>query len=456
MVAQPAVAQRSAASAALRCATFAAVRQTLVSFLEPPISGDPAESAAKLAWLVRLRWIALIAQLLAIYPALQFQILDRALLPTFIGIIAILALLNIVTRASLTAESQVSPAHLFFQLGADIAALSGLLAITGGAWNPLAPILFVHSVIGALLLPGRLSLIFLGLLVGCLITIQAFSFIPPGLSTALLPARILFPAQLLVALVFWMLTAWLSGTLSSLQSHYSFLQERSTRIDRLRAVGALAAGLSHEFATPLNTAQLRVKRVARTLDLGENPDVITALEALDRCRDVLRHMTGSQLHPERLSLEAVEVDDLVRRVCSSIESESSSPVRFNVEGRGNRTALLPAIAFSQAMINLIDNARESGGEEEPVDVTVENRTSTIEVRVLDRGEGWPEIVRRHFGEPFVTTKPNGVGLGLYFVHNLTESMGAEFHLDDREEGGAVARISLPSFVSPTGTAEAIA
>ena len=66
-----------------------------------------------------------------------------------------------------------------------------------------------------------------------------------------------------------------------------------------------------------------------------------------------------------------------------------------------------------------------------------------ELAVQDRGSGWPEVVRRHLGEPFVTTKPEGVGLGLYYVHSLSEAIGAELTLADREFCGAVARISLP-------------
>jgi signal transduction histidine kinase len=63
--------------------------------------------------------------------------------------------------------------------------------------------------------------------------------------------------------------------------------------------------------------------------------------------------------------------------------------------------------------------------------------------VADRGPGWPEIVRNHLGEPFVTTKPGGVGLGLYYVHSLSEAIGANLLLEDRPDGGAIARVSLP-------------
>lgn len=394
--------------------------------------------------MIRLRWIALAAQLLSVIPALEFRVLESAMLPLFLGVIALLAMLNVVSWAALRRGVSVSPGQILLQLAADIVTLSILLVLTGGAWNPLAPILFVHSVLGAILLEGRMSLYFFALLILCLFGIQGFAHIPVGLGGTLLPSTILFPAQHLVVLVFWMLTAWLSRTLSDLQSDFALLRERNTRIDRLRAVGALAAGLSHELATPLNTAQLKVARLGRRQALADDPDLATAAEALDRCGDVLKHMAGTQLDPERLELESVDVGQLVARVCESVsQAQERVQIRFRLSGPGPRHAILPAIPFSQALLNLIDNAAESGGREQPVDVIVGTRNGRIEVSVLDRGRGWPEVVRIHLGEPFVTTKPKGIGLGLYYVHSLSQAVGAELYLEDREGGGAVARISLP-------------
>jgi two-component system sensor histidine kinase RegB len=240
-----------------------------------------------------------------------------------------------------------------------------------------------------------------------------------------------------------------------MQRHFATLSERKTRIDRLRAVGALAAGLSHEFATPLNTAQLKLERLARTRDMRDDADLVTATEALNRCRGVLRHMAGSQLRPEGVVLEPVDVVDLVRQVSSGVAQDrpdAAIDFRFRVEGRANRYALLPDIAFSQALLNLIDNALESEDPENHVEIAVENRHGRIDVSVIDHGKGWPDVVLTHLGEPFITTKHDGVGLGLYYVHTLVEAVGAELHLENRDEGGAIARISLPAL--PTGRSEA--
>lgn len=421
------------------------VRVTLRSLLDPPLATDPAHDTAKLAWIVRLRWIALAAQLGAILPALHFRLLEPALVPAFAGVIACVAIVNLGTTLRLRRGGRPGPEALIAQLTVDIAATSALLALSGGAWNPLVPILFVHAGLGALLLDGRRSLLFFGLLIGSLLLLQAFSRIPPGLEETLVPARILFPAQLLVAMGFWFLTAWLSRTLTMLQHHFASVRERKTRIDRLRAVGALAAGLSHEIATPLNTAQLRLARLSRAPDLADHPDLVAAREAVLRCEEVLRHMAGAPLRPEGLHFEVVDVDELVERICASVgRVQEGASIAFRREGPGPHRALLPPVAFGQGLIALIENAIEAAGSEQPVDVVVGRAGGRVEVSVLDRGTGWPEVVRAHLGEPFVTTKPDGIGLGLYYVHSLVEAVGARFEVEDRPDGGAAARVSLPA------------
>jgi len=426
---------------------------SLRSFFDPPITSDPSQSTAKLAWLVRLRWLALGAQLLSIVPALEFEVLEEELLPAFLTVVAALALLNTLTWAALRRGLETHSGHVFFQLAADIVGLTALLALTGGAWNPLLPILFVHMGLGALLLEGQLSFLLFVLLLVCIGFNQLQAQIPPGLEASLLPPSLLFPAQFTIAGVFWILTAWLSRTLTSLQAHSAFLSERKTRIDRLRAVGALAAGLSHEFATPLNTAKLKLARLARTRDLHEDSDLSTASEALERCEDILRRMSGSQLELEGLKLEPVDVAMIVERMCTSAsdaEKGVDAPkIHFAKVGRSHVRALLPAVPFSHAILNLLDNARESTHGTGEIDVVVNTHSERIQVSIMDHGPGWPEVVLKHFGEPFITTKLDGVGLGLYYVHNLTEAIGAEFFLEDREDGGAVARISVPT-LTPVG------
>ncbi|MCH2184813.1 sensor histidine kinase, partial [Myxococcota bacterium] len=128
------------------------------------------------------------------------------------------------------------------------------------------------------------------------------------------------------------------------------------------------------------------------------------------------------------------------------------PIDFTWDGRGPRRALLPSVAFSQALINLIENAIESDPSGRGVDVSVQGVGDHVDLVVSDRGNGWPTLVRQHLGEPFVTTKERGVGLGLYYVHSLSEAIGATLTLEDRPGGGAMARVSLPAVVATAPSA----
>ena len=134
---------------------------------------------------------------------------------------------------------------------------------------------------------------------------------------------------------------------------------------------------------------------------------------------------------------AEELAELFEPACEEAEQSFRSQIAKHLMVLGDRDLI------GQALSNLLDNAIQSSNGEAPIDVTLSGTLTHVDLSVSDRGAGWPTIVKNHQGEPFVTTKEHGVGLGLYFVHSLTEAIGAELHLEDRESGGATARISFP-------------
>ena len=101
----------------------------------------------------------------------------------------------------------------------------------------------------------------------------------------------------------------------------------------------------------------------------------------------------------------------------------------------------------QVLVNLLQNAldanREAGSNR--VWVSAERRGSVVEIIVEDEGAGIdPEIEGRLF-EPFATTKPpgEGTGLGLYASYMLVQTMGGDLTIENRDQGGASARVRLP-------------
>ncbi|MCO4772787.1 MAG: HAMP domain-containing histidine kinase [Deltaproteobacteria bacterium] len=413
--------------------------------LSPNVSGRDEGLRARLVWLTRLRWVAILGQLAVVWPALSLGWLDRPLLVCFLSIVGGLALLNIVTSRWVVRDRNPGVDMLLVQLLFDLAALTSLLLLSGGAWNPLAPLLFVHAALGALLLDGWRSAAKLAAMAVSIASVTLAPLAPPALPVFPTPVNVALPSFLLVALVIWGFTSWLTSTLGEHRRLLLNLKEHQERGDRLRAAGALAAGFSHEFSTPLNTLKMRLDRLSRGVLGEEDPDLVAAQKAADHCESVLRKMIGRRLEPGELRMENVDVHKLVERVCSSWAAGGRQP-RLTARGPRHRM-VLPALALTQALLNLLDNASEAmlgaGDTTSPVEVELDADDTRVRIAVLDRGPGWPQVVLENLGQPFVTTKIDGTGLGLYNAHALAVALGGRLRLEERAEGGAIATFLLP-------------
>ncbi len=400
----------------------------------------------RLALLVRLRWVAIGGQLAVVLPALRLGWLEQRLLPMYLGTVLGLFAYNAWSSWALRRDV-AHPRSVLLPLSLDLAALAVLLVLSGGAWNPLAPIFIVHAGLGALVLHGWRSLVFAGLLVVVAALISLVPSLPPAVPARPTSLSIVLPSLVLVALTVWALTAWMAAGLAAQRRVLENLRDQQQRVDRLRASGALAAGFSHEFSTPLNTLKMRLDRLGRLeLPGSGDKDLAAAQDAADRCEGVLRSMVGRQLNPKKVKLEQIELAGLVRRVCDSWATGGRA-VAVRVEGKHGHLCLLPTLPLTRALLDLLDNAAEAsvdgGTERDDLQVQVSCTGHVCRVAVLDRGPGWPKVVRQNLGQPFLTTKPDGTGLGLYNAHSLALALGGGLELDERDGGGAIAAFRIP-------------
>jgi two-component system sensor histidine kinase RegB len=409
---------------------------------ELAVIGGRDEERTKVLWLTRLRWVAILGQLAVLAPAVTEGWLPRSSVPAFLGIVLSLAAFNLFSMWRLRIPGARTGGALL-HLATDLLVLTSLLLLSGGAWNPFAPLLIINAAMGALLLTGRRSLVLAGLLIATAGAINLFALMPPAMPTRPTPVAIMLPTQILIALVVWAMTGWLAAGLGAQRKLLQNLSDHQGRVDRLRAAGALAAGFSHRLATPLNTLKMRLDRIERR-DLGEavDADVEAARAAARICEELLRSMVGRQLDPQQMRLETVDLAGLCRRV---VRSWTSSPLGRHVDfaasdSLGHRCNL-PPVPFTQALLDLLDNAAEAG--EGSIVLAVHCADGMCRVEVQDHGPGWPEVVRANLGQPFLTTKGKGTGLGLYNAHSLAVALGGKFLLEDNRDGGAVAVFEIP-------------
>jgi len=100
--------------------------------------------------------------------------------------------------------------------------------------------------------------------------------------------------------------------------------------------------------------------------------------------------------------------------------------------------------IAQALLNLVKNARESGGAVEQIEIAVAACAGEYRIEVRDRGPGMSETVMAQAVLPFYSTKRNGTGLGLALVREIAEAHGGGIRLSNREGGGLCAMLTLPA------------
>jgi PAS domain S-box-containing protein len=226
-------------------------------------------------------------------------------------------------------------------------------------------------------------------------------------------------------------------------------------VARLSTLGELASGLAHELNQPLTAivgyTRGCVRRIrAGAADPGELLDVLeqTAAQA-ERAGAIIRHLR-KYVHKRESQRSAVPVNDMVQEVLRLVQAEvraSGTEVRLELAER-LPPVLADSIQIEQVILNLVRNAVEAMAARPPGARILTVRTAAaaageVEVAVRDTGCGLgPEVAARLF-EPFVTTKPQGLGLGLAISQSILRAHGGRLWAAPNAEGGATFQFTLP-------------
>jgi signal transduction histidine kinase len=239
-----------------------------------------------------------------------------------------------------------------------------------------------------------------------------------------------------------------------------------SHMQRVDSMSELASSIAHELNQPLAAILLNAAAAHESLSAAA-PDLEAAKLALEDIRQ----------DDERAGEVIRRIRGLVRKSGSRVESVSLSSVAAETVRLISSEAQLHIVAIDlttcpdlplvkadpvqlqQVVINLIVNAvhavRDLPEERRRVSVStfaMEEGNPAIEVR--DLGLGVPPEVRSHIFEPFFSTKPEGLGLGLAISKSIVEAAGGRIVADWPREGGAVFRIVLPVETQQENTAAA--
>lgn len=238
------------------------------------------------------------------------------------------------------------------------------------------------------------------------------------------------------------------------QADASDRRREVVRLNRVTTANVLSSSIAHELNQPLGAilsnaeaAQMLLKANPPNLDLVDNilSDIVRdeqrASDIILGLGNLLNNRTESDLQPR-------DLNDTVREVVKIVTPEIARRMV------GLRTVLaaeaLPVscdpIHLQQVILNLVMNGIDAmDGESPPHHMTIRTQRvgdSEVEVRITDTGKGIPKDKLTSIFDAFVTTKPQGTGLGLPIARTIVESYGGEIFAENRMRG-AVFTFTLP-------------
>lgn len=392
----------------------------------------PQLQITKYIWMTKLRYFWLVIQILLILIAEIYGYLSLDNLTIVLGFNIALILINFYIRRSLIAGLADS-FWTRYQLDGDILLFVLFLSFSGGTQNPFYPFFFILIFLQGLF--SSQNNVWLKVLVVLVTTfiLQVLPYRQIGLEGVLtgqtIPYLIIYFS---LPLITFFISRSLGLKLDEANNLLDQVQRKEDNISRLQALGAMTAGLSHEFASPLNAAKLRVERLKKKWPLDE--DVQECAEALNDCTQTI-HLIG-KVHRDLDSAIFERIDN--KRISSIVEqwhnNHQEVEINLNLE---EIEVKAPLISFTQTLINLLDNALEAcpiGGQ---IDIHFFQGEQNKILSISDNGPGFMPSILSRLGQPFNTSKQMGTGLGLYSSELFMSSVGGELKINSNAQGACV-------------------
>lgn len=240
------------------------------------------------------------------------------------------------------------------------------------------------------------------------------------------------------------------------------LEAELIHVSRLSAMGQMASTVAHELNQPLGAAEIFAAAALRRLPADATGEIAKAAAAIVQCGEQVRRAgqilkrlrefasrRQSERKPE--SLRKV-MDEAMALALIGVGTEN---LEIAISDSAPPNVLIDRIQIQQVVVNLIRNAIEamSGLAAKRLDVSLATTAAgEAQITIADNGPGFDAGVRHDLFTPFVTTKGDGLGIGLSICRTIVEAHGGFIWAENRPDGGAAFSFTLPRAPDEDGPA----
>jgi two-component system sensor kinase FixL len=234
------------------------------------------------------------------------------------------------------------------------------------------------------------------------------------------------------------------------------LEVRLAQVDRFNLMGEMAAGIAHEINQPLSAIATYAQAAKRMMQ-NEQPSVEVLRDICTKVDDQARRAgqvienLRKFIRKQEIHTQSLDVNKVVRDVLNLVEADAHAegiPVRVETAG-GLPTVRADAIQLQQVLLNLTRNSVDAmrGGLGRNRGILISTQRSErggVRITVTDHGHGVSRQLGDNIFHPFVTTKREGLGVGLAISRTIVQSYEGGLTYTDNPEGGAIFSIELPA------------
>jgi two-component system sensor histidine kinase PilS (NtrC family) len=349
------------------------------------------------------------------------------------------------------------------QTGVDTFFVTLIIFVTGGFLSVFSFLYLVVIIYSSMLLPMRGTMVIAALCslqFGCLVELEYFGiFEPLGTDGSTLAGSYDW-YQIFFKLMITTLACFAVAVLSSLLSEQTrkskeelrAMEGHVKRVEKMAAIGEMAAGLAHEIKNPLASLTGSIQLLKE--DMRYDPDHARLMQIILREADRLSSLATNFLfyaRPPAGKNEPIELGRVLLETAELFEKDASNNGRILTIKNVSPDVWITMDPghLHQILWNLLLNAAEAIDNEGEIGIdmfALKNRQACV--KISDNGCGISQEALKSIFDPFFTTKPNGTGLGLSIVHRILEAYDAWLNVESELNLGTTVTLNFKQIVPP--------